>query len=373
MLATVKSRRKATDRGNVLRVGLGPRGYDIAIRSGGLSEFGRFLSRRGLSGKVALVTDRTVAQYYAKIVSEVLKRAGFNVKVIKIPAGETAKTLQCVTHILDILVKEKFERGSLMVAVGGGVVGDVAGFTASVFLRGLRFIQVPTTLVAQVDSSIGGKTGVNHSLGKNLIGTFYQPLLVYIDPETLKTLPVREYVGGIAEVIKYGMILGKKFFGFLEREMPAILQKDPIALGLVIQRSCELKGQIVMRDEREAGLRRILNYGHTVGHALETLGRYQTHIHGEAVAIGMAQEAQLARYLGYCSDEVVLRQRNLLQRVNLPHQLPKFSRTSLWNAMKQDKKVAQEQVFCVFPTRIGKVVVEPIREGQFFEWHAAKV
>lgn len=354
-------------------MGLGSRGYDIVIRPGGLSEFGRFLSRRGLSGNIALVTDQTVAKYYAALVSEVLKRAGFHVTIITFLPGETEKTLQCVTHILDRLVKEKFERGSLIVALGGGVVGDVAGFAASVYLRGVPFIQVPTTLVSQVDSSVGGKTGVNHPLGKNLIGTFYQPLLVYIDPETLKTLPVREYVGGIAEVIKYGMIGDKTFFGFLEREMPAILQQDPIALGSVIRRSCELKGHIVMKDEREAGLRRILNYGHTVGHALELLGRYQTYRHGEAVAIGMAQEVQLAQYLGFCHDEVVLRQRNLLQRVNLPYQLPPFSRTVLWKAMKQDKKVSREQVMCVFPTRIGRVVVEPIQEGQFFEWHSANV
>ncbi|MFM7842493.1 MAG: 3-dehydroquinate synthase, partial [Nitrospira sp.] len=234
-----------------------------------------------------------------------------------IPEGERSKSLSSVTTILDALIKARFERQSLLVALGGGVIGDLTGFAASIHLRGIPFVQVPTTLVAQVDSSVGGKTGVNHPLGKNLIGTFYQPRLVLIDPETLRTLPPREWTAGLAEVIKYGVIADESFCAELERSMDRLVKLDMELASWAIVRSCEIKADVVGKDERESGLRRVLNYGHTIGHALESLGRYRKWIHGEAIAMGLVQEADLSRHLGLCSPDVVDRQRELVRRAGL--------------------------------------------------------
>jgi len=248
------------------------------------------------------------------------------------------------------------------------VIGDITGFVASVYLRGIPFVQVATTLVAQVDSSVGGKTGVNHPLGKNMIGAFYQPSLVLLDTQTLGTLPKREWLAGLAEVIKYGMIADRKFFTFLENQMDDILVMEPSALHHVVKRCCEIKAAVVAKDERESGLRRILNYGHTIGHALESLGKYKKYIHGEAVGIGMVYEADLAYALGLCSGRVVTRQRDLVQRTGLPTELPTVTFRDLWAAMLHDKKVAHGQVFCVFPKSIGKVTVDPVDQKSVKSW-----
>jgi 3-dehydroquinate synthase len=349
-------------------VSLGERSYHIRIKPGILGEIGRCLSSLGLIGKVGVVTNPVVGRFYAAGVLRSLRAAGMHPTTIVVPEGERAKSLRSASVILDALVKARFERGSVLVALGGGVIGDLAGFVASIYMRGIPYVQVPTTLVAQVDSSVGGKTGVNHPLGKNLIGTFFQPRLVLVDPLTLQTLPLRERVAGLAEIIKYGVIADERLFAYLEQSMDCLLKLEEEPLGHVIARSCEIKASVVAEDERESGLRRILNYGHTIGHALESLTGYRKLIHGEAVAIGMVQEADLARYLGRCEPEVVERQRALVRRAGLPDALPGTSFSALWAAMQHDKKVAQGRVYCVLPERIGRVVVQPLEREACRQW-----
>jgi 3-dehydroquinate synthase len=289
-----------------------------------------------------------------------------------LPPGERTKTLGTIAKILDALAKHKFERQSLLLALGGGVIGDLTGFAAAIYQRGIQFVQVPTTLVAQVDSSVGGKTGVDHRLGKNLIGAFYQPRAVLIDPLTLRTLPRREWIAGLAEVIKYGIIADEEFFAFLEQEIPALLNLEEEPVIHVIKRSCEIKAQVVAADERESDRRRILNYGHTIGHALESLAGYRGLIHGEAVGIGLVQEADLACHMGLCGREVVERIRSLVQRAGLSDQVSPISFTSLWSAMQHDKKVVGGRVMGVWPVRIGEVVIQPIEQQVCAEWFQSK-
>jgi 3-dehydroquinate synthase len=267
-----------------------------------------------------------------------------------------------------VLARHKFERQSLLLALGGGVIGDVTGFAAAIYQRGIPFVQVPTTLVAQVDSSVGGKTGVDHRLGKNLVGAFYQPRAVLIDPLTLRTLPRREWIAGLAEVIKYGIIADEEFFTFLEQETPALLKLDEGPVSYAIKRSCEIKAQVVGADERESDRRRILNYGHTIGHALESLAGYRGLIHGEAVGIGLVQEADLACHMGLCERAVVERIRSLVQRAGLSEQVSPRSFTSLWGAMQHDKKVVEGRVIGVWPVRIGEVVIRPIEQQVCAAW-----
>jgi 3-dehydroquinate synthase len=351
-------------------VPLGERSYDIRIKPGILGEIGSCLSALSVKGKVGVVTNSIIGRRYAPGVLRSLRAAGLDASTIVLPDGERTKSLHSVSTILDALIKARFERGSTLVALGGGVIGDLTGFAASIYKRGIPFVQVPTTLVAQVDSSVGGKTGVNHSLGKNLIGTFSQPRLVLVDPDTLRTLPPRERVAGLAEVIKYGVIGDQTFFAYLEQQMDRLLKLEAEPVGHVIARSCEIKASIVAQDERESDLRRVLNYGHTVGHALESLGGYRKLIHGEAVAIGMVQESDLARYLGLCASDVVERQRALLSRAGLPDALPETTFAKLWSAMQHDKKVTQGRVFCVLPERIGKVVIQPLEREACRQWFA---
>ena len=349
-------------------VSLGTRSYDIRIKSGILGDIGRCLSSLGVKGKVGVVTNPIIGRLYASGVLRSLRAAGLDASTIVLPDGERVKSMRSVSTILDALIKARFERGSALVALGGGVIGDLTGFAASIYMRGIPFVQVPTTLVAQVDSSVGGKTGVNHPLGKNLIGTFFQPRLVLVDPDTLRTLPPREWTAGLAEVIKYGVIADETFFAYLEQHMDRLLKLEAEPVGHVIARSCEIKASVVAQDERESDLRRVLNYGHTIGHALESLGGYRKLIHGEAVAIGMVQEADLARHLGRCASDVVERQRALVRRAGLPDALPETTFAKLWTAMQHDKKVAQGRVFCVLPERIGKVVIQPLEREACRQW-----
>jgi len=354
-------------------VSLGERSYDIRIRPGLMGEIGQCLFSLGVKGKVGVVTNPVVGRLYASAVLRSLRAAGLDASTIVLPEGERAKSLRSVGTILDALIKARFERGSALVALGGGVIGDLTGFAASIYMRGIPFVQVPTTLVAQVDSSVGGKTGVNHPLGKNLIGTFFQPRLVLVDPGTLRTLPPREWTAGLAEVIKYGVIADEAFFAYLEQYMDRLLKLDAEPVGHVIARSCEIKASVVARDEQESDLRRILNYGHTIGHALESLGGYRKLIHGEAVAIGMVQESDLARHLGLCASEVVERQRVLVSRAGLPAALPAATFNQLWAAMQHDKKVAQGRVYCVLPERIGRMVIQPLERDACRRWFEQRV
>ena len=351
-----------------ISVSLAERSYDIRIKPGLLGEIGPCLSALGLKDRVGVVTNQIVGRLYAPGLLRSLRAAGFDASTIVLPEGERAKSMRSVSSILNALVEARFERGSALVALGGGVIGDLTGFAASIYMRGIPFVQVPTTLVAQVDSSVGGKTGVNHPLGKNLIGTFSQPRLVLVDPDTLRTLPPREWVAGLAEVIKYGVIADAEFFTYLEQQMDRLLKLESEPVSRVIARSCEIKASIVEQDERESDLRRILNYGHTIGHALESLGGYRKLIHGEAIAIGMVQEADLARHLGLCATDVVDRQRALVRRAGLPDAMPKTTFGKLWTAMQHDKKVAQGRIYCVLPERIGRVVIQPLEQEACRQW-----
>lgn len=345
-----------------VRVDLADRGYDILIQEGLIDRVGELLLPLTKSADAVVVTNPVVKRLYGSRLLRSLKAAGFRTAVLCLPDGERTKSLQWVSVILDELVRRRYERKTVLLALGGGVIGDLAGFAASVYLRGIPFIQLPTTLVAQVDSSIGGKTGVNHPLGKNLIGSFYQPKLVLSDPGVLRTLPVREYRAGLAEVIKYGVIADARFFKFLETEMHRILDFDPAAVQHIIRTSSAVKATVVAEDEREGDRRRILNFGHTVGHALETVAKYRRYKHGEAVAIGMVLAARLAAHLGLADARVAGRIRDLVRKTGLPEKLPAYSTSALLHAMRQDKKVQDRRIHFVLPDRIGHVSVQPVDE-----------
>ena len=355
--------------GQRIPVSLGQRSYDIVVEPGVSVSIGESLRNLAPTGKIGIVTDRHVARHYLKRTADSLKRAGLEPVPIVLPPGERSKTLAMIGRILDVLARHKFERRSMLLALGGGVIGDLAGFAAAIYQRGIPFVQVPTTLVAQVDSSVGGKTGVDHVLGKNLIGAFHQPRAVFIDPDTLRTLPHREWIAGLAEVIKYGIIADESFFSFLEESMPGLLKLEENAVRQAIVRSCEIKAQVVAEDEREADRRRILNYGHTIGHALESLGGYCGLIHGEAVGIGLVQEADLAVHLGICERDVATRIRGLVQAAGLPDRMPTTSFPALWQAMQHDKKVVGGKVIGVWPVRIGEVVIRSLEQHACADWH----
>ncbi|MDH5562162.1 MAG: 3-dehydroquinate synthase [Nitrospirota bacterium] len=353
-------------------VSLGDRSYDILIQPGILRQIGQVLQGMGCSGRVAIVTNPIVEKLYGRLVRRALTQAGFSPFVIIVPDGERAKTLPWLAKILDALVAHRVERQEMILALGGGVTGDVAGFAASVYLRGIPFVQVPTTLVAQVDSSVGGKTGVNHPHGKNLIGAFYQPQIVIIDPQVLHTLANRQWIAGLAEVIKYGMIADKQFFQYLEQHVEGLRARAEDVIPHVIQRCCQIKAEVVAGDERESGRRRILNYGHTVGHALESWGHYKKWIHGEAVGLGMIQEASMAQYLGLCSKHVIESQDDLIKRVGLPSTMPQLKFTDLWQAMQHDKKVVKGHIHCVMPQQIGDVRVVPLVRQSIRKWFSCQ-
>ncbi len=340
-----------------VRVPLGDRSYPILIDSNLLSRLGPECRKLGLGRKCAIITDDTVARLFARQAADSLKAAGFDGVVIAIKPGEVSKSIKIVADCYDQLAAHRLERRSFIVALGGGVVGDLAGFVAATYLRGIDFVQVPTTLLSQVDSSVGGKTGVNLKAGKNLVGAFYQPRLVLCDLATLAKLPEREFRAGLAEVIKYGIIYDAKFFAWLEKNLAALLKRDPNALAHAIARSCEIKAEVVGQDEKEAGLRAILNFGHTVGHAIEAISSYSKFLHGEAISIGQVAAAQLSQRLAGLSAADVDRIRALFERAGLPvsiRQTP-LQREKLFDAMKLDKKVRDGQIKFVLAERIGKV------------------
>jgi len=299
-------------------VNLGERSYPIDIGAGTLDQIGARLQALKLGRRIAVVTNPTVARYYREAVERSLKAAGFSVTVLEVPDGEEHKNLAWLTFLYDRLVDARLDRESALIALGGGVIGDLTGFTAATFQRGVPFVQVPTTLLAQVDSSVGGKTAVNHSGGKNLIGAFHQPRLVWIDVATLKTLPRRQVQVGLAEIIKHAAILGPSLFELLEHRIEAVLGLDETLLIEVVRQNCAIKAAVVAEDERESDYRSILNFGHTLGHAIEMLTEYRGPLHGEAVAIGMAFAARLSRERGWCTPATVERIIALLQRAGLP-------------------------------------------------------
>jgi 3-dehydroquinate synthase len=342
----------------IVKVPLGNRSYEINIGPGLLAHLGTQCIRQKLGLRCAVVSDSNVAPKFGLQVQRVVKMSGFDVVQITFPAGETSKSLKSAQACYDQLAAHRLERNSFIIALGGGVVGDLAGFVAATYLRGVPFVQVPTTLLAQVDSSVGGKVGVNLKAGKNLVGAFHQPRLVLCDLDTLGTLPEREYRAGLAEVIKYGIIYDADFFARLESNLPKIMQREMKTLAAIIARCCEIKAEVVGQDETEGGLRAILNFGHTIGHAIENISGYGKYLHGEAISIGQVAAAELSASVLKFPMQDVARIRNLLQRAGLPTQLSLniAQRKKLFAAMSLDKKVSGGEVKFVLAGQIGKVV-----------------
>jgi shikimate kinase / 3-dehydroquinate synthase len=321
----------------ILNVELGERSYPITIGPKLLDD-GALLNRHIDAGRVAIVTNTTVAPLYLARVAGALRAAGREVVEIILPDGEEHKTWQSLNLVFDALLAAKCDRKTTIIALGGGVIGDLAGFAASSYMRGVPFVQVPTTLLSQVDSSVGGKTGINHPLGKNMIGAFYQPRAVIADTATLNTLPARELSAGLAEVIKHGAILDAAYFAWLEGHIDRLVARDPQALGYAIARSCEIKAEVVRKDEREGGLRAVLNFGHTFGHAIESGLGYGTWLHGEAVGCGMVMAADLSARLGLIDAAAVERVRALVQAAGLPTVAPDLGEQRWIELMSVDKK-----------------------------------
>jgi 3-dehydroquinate synthase len=344
---------------HIVKVSLGERSYDIELGAS-LAQAGERIKGLGLGNRIALVTNPTVKKLHGQRVTDSLKAAGFLVMSIEIPDGEQYKTLDRANSIYTALLINSFDRTSALVALGGGVIGDLTGFAAATYMRGVPFIQIPTTLLAMVDSSVGGKTGVNHPMGKNMIGAFYQPKKVLMDLDVLKTLPKEEFLAGLAEVIKYGVIADEGLFDYLGENREKILALEPEALERIIRRSCEIKADVVSKDERESGLRAILNFGHTVGHAVETAENY-TMRHGYAVAIGMVYAARLSHKTGLCDASLPERVETLIKSYGLPTDLLALSRkpsvTELMDTMQVDKKAEGGKVKFVLPKKIGEVVI----------------
>jgi 3-dehydroquinate synthase len=339
-------------------VQLGNRSYAIKIGAGLLDRLGTECARLKLGTRCAIITDTDVGRRFAKPAFNSLARAGFSPALIVVPAGETSKSLKTVQTCYDQLAVHRLERKSFIITLGGGVVGDLAGFVAATYLRGIPFVQVPTTLLAQVDSSVGGKVGVNLKAGKNLVGAFYQPRLVLCDLDTLKTLPDREFRTGLAEIIKYGIIYDTKLFAQLERDLPKLLKRELKPLISVIARCCEIKAEVVSRDETEGGLRAILNFGHTVGHAIEVVSNYGGFLHGEAISIGQVVTARISNRVFNLPKRDVRRIENLFQRAGLPTRikLNSVQRRKLFAVMRLDKKVSGGEIKFVLVKRIGNIV-----------------
>jgi 3-dehydroquinate synthase len=333
-----------------LRVALGERAYPIHIGSG-LLDCAELYRPHLAGGSAAIVTNQVVAPLYLSRVRQALREV--RVTEIIVPDGECAKSWPTLERVFDALLEARCGRDSLLIALGGGVVGDLAGFAAAVYQRGMPFLQVPTTLLAQVDSSVGGKTAINHARGKNMIGAFHQPLAVISDVATLDTLPDRELRAGLAEVIKHGLALDAAFVTWLEGNMEKLLRREPAALSHAVKRCCELKAGIVAADERESGVRALLNFGHTFGHAIEAATGYGSWLHGEAIAAGMVMASELSRNLGSIDERDVARVRRLIERAGLPVAGPAVAPQELMALMAVDKKAAQGRLRFVLLEAIG--------------------
>jgi 3-dehydroquinate synthase len=356
-----------------VRVNLGPRSYDVAVTAGGdLAEFVKKSAPR-LSGTFVVGDENT--RHHAEAVAATLNRAGIKTRSTFVPAGENTKSLEMAGRLYDELAAWPADRRTLVVAVGGGVVGDLAGFAAATYNRGLPLLMVPTTLLAMVDSSVGGKVGINLPAGKNLVGAFHQPAGVWIDTRVLDTLPAREYRSGLAEVVKYGVILDAEFFAWLEANVAAVLRRAPAAVAHVVVRSCRLKADVVEQDEREeTGLRMALNYGHTFAHAFEAVGGYGAWLHGEAVAAGMVCASRLAEKRRLIGPDLTQRQIKLLEAFDLPiQQRPEWPADELLASMARDKKAQAGRLRFILPTRLGEVrAFDDVPEAQVREVLAAR-
>jgi 3-dehydroquinate synthase len=341
-----------------VHVNLGPRSYDIEIGSGNLSGVGQFVDTERDDAHAVIVTDANVDELYAEPVAAALSDLGCEIDLLIVDAGEASKSIDTAIELWERMLDEGTDRHSTVVAVGGGVVGDLAGFVAATFARGIAFVQVPTTLLAQVDSSVGGKVGINLPSAKNMIGAFWQPRGVVIDVNVLATLPDREFRAGMAEVVKYGVIQDAEFFAYLETNVAKIKNRDADALTYIVERCCRLKADVVEQDEREeTGVRAILNYGHTFCHALEAATGYGQLLHGEGVAIGMLCASRLAERMGRVDAHFTKRQYSLLQALGLPTAVPEVSHEDLVELMYHDKKVERGKLRFVLPSRMGHVEV----------------
>lgn len=310
--------------------------------------------------RIAIISNPTVYQHYGQIAHEALAQSGKEILLIELPDGEEHKNWHTLNSIFDQLLTHQFDRKSLLVALGGGVVGDIAGFAAACYMRGVRFMQVPTTLLAQVDSSVGGKTAINHPLGKNMVGAFYQPIAVEIDTQVLGTLPERELTAGLAEVIKYGFIEDPSFLQWCEKNAAQLMARDEQAILYAIQRSCEIKAAVVSEDERESGKRALLNFGHTFGHAIEAGLGYGEWLHGEAVGCGMVMAAKLSEQLGYLNSQEVQRTTALVQAVGAPTEPPQWPVAKWLQLMQSDKKAQAGALRFVVLTALGEATVEVV-------------
>jgi 3-dehydroquinate synthase len=339
-------------------VPLKERSYPIWIGEESLSALPSEAQRLKFGSRCVIVTDSNVAPLFSDSLAQQFRSAGFDPLIYAFPAGESSKNLKIVEKGYAFFAQHRLERKSFVVALGGGVVGDLAGFLAATYLRGIGFLQAPTTLLAQVDSSVGGKVGVNLPSGKNLVGAFYQPGAVACDLSALRALPEREFRAGIAEIIKYGIIYDPALFDYLERNVQPLLARESSVVAHVVKCSCEIKGEVVGQDETEGGLRAILNYGHTIGHALEAISSYNVYLHGEAISIGQVAASHLSAMQLGLNDESVQRIRNLFQAFGLPTELNLTSAKTekLFQAMALDKKVSAGEVKFVLAERIGKVV-----------------
>lgn len=340
-----------------ITVELSDRSYPIHIGTSTENDMVSALKARLESWSHAIVcVDASIRKTIGDSILQRLSDAKVRTSLIEIPSGEESKSIEQIGRMWSELLAAKTDRKSVLIAIGGGVVGDLAGFGAASFNRGIRFVQVPTTLLSMVDSSVGGKTGINLPQAKNIVGAFWQPQLVWIDTDYLNSLPDREYLSGLAEVIKYGVILDEPFFAYLETNANAILKRDAQVVQYIVRRSCELKAHVVANDERETtGLRAILNYGHTFGHAIEATTSYGTYLHGEAIAIGMTMAGQLALQQGLWSEDCLVRQTRLIERLGLPTKAVGLEPQQLLDAMQLDKKTEHGKLNFILPTCIGHV------------------
>lgn len=340
-----------------VRVPLGERSYEILIGPGLLTEIPARLREIGMENRLFVVTDSNVEDFLGQDLLELLKAEGFKADLLDFPAGEESKNMDTVLMLARRLVRLGADRSSVLLALGGGVTGDICGFLASIYMRGIPFVQLPTTLLAQVDSSVGGKTGVDLPEGKNLVGTFAQPAAVFADIGVLTTLPAAELRNGIAEVVKYGMITDSDFFKFLEEKWWDIINLEPETTSFIVKRSCQIKADVVSRDEKEGGLRRILNFGHTIGHAVEAVSGY-TMPHGEAVSIGMVAVSRISLSRGMMTRDELDRLRSLLEQFRLPVDIPAdMDRQEIVRHMKRDKKVRDGRLHFILTKGIGETVI----------------
>lgn len=341
-------------------VGLNERSYPIRIGAGVFGDIPHYLEKCGFPKKLIVLSNTRVAPLYCQQLSQPLINAGYQVSTVIVEDGEAYKSLQTMELIFEKMIKAGVDRSCGLIALGGGVIGDIGGFVAATYMRGIPFVQVPTTLLAQVDSSVGGKTAVNHPLGKNMIGAFYQPKAVLIDTDTLSTLEPRDLAAGMAEVIKYGVISDRPFFDFLKNNVSNVFDLKSSVLTEIIKKSCQIKANIVENDETEQGQRALLNYGHTYGHVVETLAGYGEYRHGEAVAIGMKVAAEISRACGVCTDMDVDEIVTLLQAYRLPVQSPVFALDDVIETVMRDKKVQQGSLKMVLNHGIGHAQIHAI-------------